>query len=193
MELKKSQTLINLARAFAGECQAGARYQFLSKQAEKEGYCYLADVFKTIAKNEMAHAEQWFNFITDGKSKKIPSVEICAGYPYKTGSFLETVLGASESEEDEVGIYTEFAMVAEKEGFLQIAHKFRLVAKIENCHHLLNQQIYEKLKAGTLYQSTKAIKWKCGKCGHEATGKKPWEICPVCGEKIGMVEVQFNS
>ena len=38
-----SKTYKNLARGFAGECQAGARYQFLSKQCLKEGYNFLSN------------------------------------------------------------------------------------------------------------------------------------------------------
>ena len=32
VKFEKSEAYKNLARGFAGECQAGARYQFLSKQ-----------------------------------------------------------------------------------------------------------------------------------------------------------------
>ena len=68
MELKKSQTIKNMARAFAGECQAGARYQFLRKQATQK-QPYLAGVLKLLATNEMAHAKVLFDKIV-GCSKK---------------------------------------------------------------------------------------------------------------------------
>ena len=38
MELKNSETIINLARSFAGEAQAGLRYQFLATLLENQGY-----------------------------------------------------------------------------------------------------------------------------------------------------------
>ena len=38
MEFDKTQTFRNLARSFAGESQAGLRYQFISKLALKQGY-----------------------------------------------------------------------------------------------------------------------------------------------------------
>ena len=57
VEFEKSQTKRNLARAFAGECQDGARYQFLAQQAKADGENYMMDLLKMLAKNEMAHAK----------------------------------------------------------------------------------------------------------------------------------------
>ena len=70
-DFDNSQTKINLARAFAGECQDGARYQFLAKLAMDEGYAYLQSIFKTHAKNEMAHAQRFFNLLADNSSTKL--------------------------------------------------------------------------------------------------------------------------
>ena len=36
MEFEKTETFKNLARSFAGECQAGMRYQMIAKLAMKE-------------------------------------------------------------------------------------------------------------------------------------------------------------
>ena len=43
MQFQKSRTFTNLARAFAGECQAGMRYQLAAKLAVAEEYPVLAD------------------------------------------------------------------------------------------------------------------------------------------------------
>ena len=37
MEFTKTQTFLNLARSFAGESQAGMRYQLIAKQAKGQG------------------------------------------------------------------------------------------------------------------------------------------------------------
>ena len=42
MDFQKSITKENLARSFAAECQEGARYQFLAKKAQQEGYQYMS-------------------------------------------------------------------------------------------------------------------------------------------------------
>ena len=36
VDFLQSKTRTNLARAFSGECQDGARYQFMAKQAEEQ-------------------------------------------------------------------------------------------------------------------------------------------------------------
>ena len=63
VEFNKSKTKENLARLFAGECQDGARYQFIAQQANTDNYSYLMDVMKILAKNEMAHAKIFYDLI----------------------------------------------------------------------------------------------------------------------------------
>ena len=58
MQFEKTQTFKNLARSFAGESQAGMRYQLIAKQAMQEGYKTLADEIRTIAKNETRSEER---------------------------------------------------------------------------------------------------------------------------------------
>ena len=50
MDFQKSKTKENLARAFAGECQDGAFYQFIIKDCKKD-FKYLSNLLKGIAKN----------------------------------------------------------------------------------------------------------------------------------------------
>ena len=61
MDFQQSKTKENLARSFASECMEGARYQFLAKMAQQQGYEYLSNLVRTIAHNEMAHAQQFLN------------------------------------------------------------------------------------------------------------------------------------
>ena len=49
MQFEKTQTFKNLARSFAGESQAGMRYQLIAKQAMQEGYKSLAIVLISSA------------------------------------------------------------------------------------------------------------------------------------------------
>ena len=50
MELKNSKTAKNLMRAFAGECQARARYELAAAQAKKQQLFVIADLFTFTAK-----------------------------------------------------------------------------------------------------------------------------------------------
>lgn len=46
MQFENTETFKNLARSFAGECQAGMRYQMIAKLAMKEDMKTLADAVR---------------------------------------------------------------------------------------------------------------------------------------------------
>ena len=55
--LKNSKTYENLARAFAGECQAHVRYMFIEYGARNEGYVALSEIIdKWFTKNSITRA-----------------------------------------------------------------------------------------------------------------------------------------
>ena len=89
IKFSDSKTKVNLARAFAGECQDGARYQFLAKQALDEGYYYMQMIFKTHAKNEMAHAKRFYDLINEYSDEKLNNIDLTGGYPFTSGTLLE--------------------------------------------------------------------------------------------------------
>ena len=189
----KSQTKQNLARVFAGECQDGAKYQFLATTAEQEGYAYLKTIFKTHAKNEMAHAKKFYHLLNDNCSCKQKNIEICAGYAFGEGSLLEMMkdtIGVETSQSENV--YPEFAKIADEEGYPDIAKSFRFAGTVENCHRLMLEQLYDKLKNNTLYTSPDPIKWKCSNCGFEHTDTEAWDMCPSCDMPQGYVEVPID-
>ena len=194
VEFEKSQTLINLARSFAGECQDGARYQFIAQQAEQEGYNYLQTLLKTLAKNEMAHAKAFYDLITQNCKDKKHNINIEGGYPFECGNLQENLHDSIQTEVSQSNnVYPSFAQVARDEGFEEIAHQFDLVATVENCHHLLLTQILEKMKNKQLYKSVDARKWKCSKCGFEHTSKQAWDSCPSCKMPQGYVEIPIDT
>ena len=74
MEFDKTQTFGNLARSFAGESQAGLRYQFIAQLAMKQGYKTLSDEIKYIARNETAHAKIIFDTIIEKNATRSKTV-----------------------------------------------------------------------------------------------------------------------
>ena len=60
MQFDQTKTYTNLARSFAGESQAGMRYQLIARQATAQGYIALANTVKVLAKNETVHARRFF-------------------------------------------------------------------------------------------------------------------------------------
>ena len=87
MEFSKTETYKNLARSFAGECQAGMRYQMIAKLAMQENLKTLADAVRSIAKNETLHATQFFKQMIQ-KAGSCDNVEFDAGYPFHTGTLV---------------------------------------------------------------------------------------------------------
>lgn len=181
MNFDDSQTKINLARAFSAECQDGARYQFISQKAVSEGKQNVSTFFKSLAKNEMAHAKTFWTLMSQHLSKPQRNIEIKAGYPFEDGSLIEMIKSASSTEKSENStIYPSFAKIAEDEGFKDVAEKFKLVALVEGNHFLQIEALYNKLKSDCLYENGTPYEWKCDNCGHTHTDKKAFETCPLC-------------
>ncbi len=191
MDFTKTQTFHNLARAFAGECQAGMRYQLTVKMAMKQGYEVLADTIRTIAKNETNHAKVFFEALLQNAGSQ-DNVRIEASYPFHAGTLDENLRFAAIDEQDEAeNLYPSFAKIAEEEGFGQLALKFRQVAKVEENHRIIFQYLYEAFKDGSLYQADRPMLWICGECGYMHTAKEAWNICPLCGASQGEVELHL--
>ena len=194
MDFLQSETLKNLARAYAGECQAGARYQFLAQKAMEEGYQQVQVLVKTIAKEEMAHAKVYWDKIAEKTGGKNDNIDVSGGYPFKSGSFEDMLKAARDAERSEnTSVYPAFAKIAEDEGFMDIAEVFKKVAVVENCHYLLLDQLYNMLTTKTMYKQDKEYKWKCSQCGYENEGKTPWKICPLCGLEQGYVQIPVQK
>ncbi len=192
MNFEESQTKTNLARAFAGECQGGARYQFIAQKAMQADKKNIQMLFKYLAKNEMAHAKIFWDLIAKHSSQPQKNIEIKAGYPFEDGELLELIKSASNNEKSEnTSIYPTFSKIAEDEGFKDIAEKFKLVALVENDHFMLLDELYNKLKDKCLYKSGVDIEWKCGLCGHTHTAKQAFETCPLCEKTKDHVDLNF--
>jgi len=182
MDFEKSQTKINLARSFAGECQAGARYQFIAQKAMEDGKINIQDIMKTLAKQEMAHAKVYWDLISKNSKEIQKNIEIKAGYPFEDTDLMQMIKYASNNEKSEnTTIYPSFSKVAEDEGFKEIAEKFKFVALVEHDHFLILDELYNKLKSKSLFNSSIPYEWKCSKCGYTHYGKEGFEICPLCG------------
>ena len=192
-DFDNSKTKVNLARAFAGECQDGAKYQFLAKLAMDEGYAYLQSIFKTHAKNEMAHAQKFYNLLVENSNTNQKNVDMAGGYSFSKGTLLETIKDTIDTESSQSeNVYPDFARVAKDEGYPEIEKAFLFAGSVENCHRLMLEQICEQLEKEKLYKSKNAIKWKCSNCGFEHTAKSAWDICPSCDMPQGYVEIHID-
>ena len=64
-DLKNSETLKNLMRAFAGESQARNRYTFAAGIAKQEKLPVIEALFQFTADQEKAHAELFYDYMKE--------------------------------------------------------------------------------------------------------------------------------
>ncbi|MBP5242843.1 MAG: rubrerythrin family protein [Clostridia bacterium] len=190
MQFNETRTYSNLARSFAGESQAGMRYQLTAQTAMQQGYKTLADTVRTIAKNETNHAKIFFDYMIK-YAGSADNVDVNAGYPFHAGDLVENLRLAALDENAEVNLYPEFAKIAREEGYEDIATSFEQIAKIEDHHNIIFNYLHEALKNGTLYKNESPMLWICSECGHMHTANEAWDICPVCKQSQGYVELHI--
>ncbi len=194
INFEDSQTIVNLAKTFAGECQDGARYQFIATLAETEGYAYIQQLLKKLAKNEMAHAQMVYKAIVTHSTRQVHNISLDAGYPFVWGNLLQNLEHSMSVEDSEGrGIYPGYATVARDEGYADIGDLFDMISQVEVCHNKLLKQIIDKMKKKTLYKCATPRKWKCDTCGYEATQKCAWKECPLCGKGQGYVQIPIDT
>lgn len=176
-QLKGSETEKNILKAFAGESQARNRYSYFAKVAQKEGYVQIAGIFEETAEQERTHAKRLFKLLEGGE------VEITAAFPAGViGSTLENLKAAAAGEHYEnSSMYPEFAKIAEKEGFNDVAFIFKAIAVAESQHEKRYQALAANIETGRVFKSDKEVSWFCKKCGYVHKGTRAPETCPACG------------
>ena len=171
-----TQTEKNLLAAFAGESQARNKYTYFASKAKKEGYEQIAALFLKTADNEKEHAKLWF--------KELDGI----------GNTAVNLSAAADGENYEwTDMYKEFAETAEKEGFPELAEKFRGVAAIEKAHEERYRALLKNVEAQKVFEKSEVKVWECRNCGHIVVGTKAPEICPVCAHPQSYFEVREEN
>lgn len=177
-------TIENLMKAFIGESQARNRYTFYAKIAKKEGFEQIAGIFLVTAENEKEHASNLFKLINELKKKsqeKLDEIKVEAVAPTVLSGTAENLKAAIAGENYEhTKMYPEFADVAEKEGFPDIAARLRAIAKAEEHHEGRYKKLLKEVEDGTFFKKEKDVWWVCRECGYVHFGKEPPEECPSC-------------
>jgi rubrerythrin len=174
--IKGSQTEKNLLAAFAGESQARNRYTYFASAARKEGYEQIANLFLETAENEKEHAKIFFKHLEGGE------VEIMAGYPAGViGDTKKNLEAAAAGEKMEwTTIYKNFAGIAKKEGYPEVARSFEQVAKVEQFHESRYRKLIKNVTNGEVFKKKKKVKWHCINCGYVIESAEPPKNCPAC-------------
>lgn len=174
--LKGTQTEKNILTAFAGESQARNRYTYFAKQAKKDGYVHLSNIFEETANQEKEHAKRLFKFLEGGE------VEIQASFPAgKIGTTMENLHEAANGEKYEhETMYPDFAKVALEEGFPEVAAAMEAIAVAEQLHERRYRGFIANIENGTVFKKDKEVIWKCQNCGYTHIGKEALDECPSC-------------
>ena len=171
-----TQTEKNLEAAFAGESQARNKYTYFASKAKKEGFEQIAALFLKTADNEKEHAKMWF--------KELNGI----------GSTAENLCAAADGENYEwTDMYEGFAVTAEKEGFPELAAKFRMVAAIEKHHEERYRALLKNVEMQQVFEKSEVKVWECRNCGHIIVGTKAPEVCPVCAHPQSYFEINAEN
>ena len=171
-----TETEKNLQTAFAGESQARNKYTYFASVAKKEGYEQISALFEKTANNEKEHAKMWF--------KELNGI----------GNTAENLNSAAEGENYEwTDMYAGFAETAEKEGFHELAAKFRMVAEIEKHHEDRYRALLKNVETKQVFEKSEVKVWECRNCGHIVVGTKAPDICPVCAHPQSYFEINAKN
>lgn len=176
MTLKGTQTEKNVMTAFAGESAARNRYTYWASQAKKDGFEQISAIFQETADQEKEHAKRLFKFLEGGDCAF--TVTLPAG---TIASTLENLIHAAEGEEHEYQhMYPEYAEIAKKEGFPEIAGAMLAIAKAEKFHGDRYRKLAANIENGNVFNGAAGTVWRCRNCGYTHVGEKALEKCPAC-------------
>ena len=171
-----TQTEKNLQEAFAGESQARNKYTYFASVAKKEGYEQISALFLKTADNEKEHAKMWF--------KELAGI----------GDTAANLAAAADGENYEwTDMYEGFAVTAEKEGFPELAAKFRMVGAIEKHHEERYRALLKNVEMAEVFAKSEVKVWECRNCGHIVVGTKAPEVCPTCAHPQSYFEINAEN
>ena len=162
--LKGTETEKNLYKTLAIESRTNNIYIMFAEMARKEGYLWIAEIFETIAGNELAHSR--------------------AAYKKYLGKIKETEdnLKFSINREDNVAeLYKEFEKTALAEGLNEVAKFYKELSEVEESHVEIYTDIINRIENGGIFYSQQSIGWVCMNCGYIHEGRTAPKECPCCG------------
>lgn len=188
--LRGTQTEVNLMTAFATESQARNRYTYYASKAKEEGYVQIQEIFQKTADQEKEHAKRLYRFM-DGPGE----VEITASFPMgPEQDTLQNLKEAAAGEHHEnTEMYPQFADIAEKEGFKEIADTMRNIAVAEKFHEKRYLGLAKNVEEGTVFKKSEKVTWYCSHCGYTCESKEAPKKCPSCAHPQEYFEIACEN
>jgi rubrerythrin len=185
------ETLINITKAYIGESQAGNRYTFYAKIAQKEGYEQIAEVFLLTAEQEKAHAKRLFEHIQELKENN-EEIKVEASAPTIYGTTIENLKAAIAGENYETTeMYPSFSRKAIEEGYEELGKRLAAIALAEKNHKERYEKLLMNLEEGTTFKKNEDTWWVCRECGYVHFGKEAPEKCPSCDHPQAYYQVKL--
>ena len=172
-----TQTEKNLEAAFAGESMARNKYTYFASKAKKDGFEQIAALFLKTADNEKEHAKMWYKELHNGVN----------------GTAWNLADAAAGENYEWTDMYAGFAETAEKEGFPELAAKFRLVAAIEKHHEERYRALLKNVETAAVFAKSEVKVWECRNCGHIIVGTEAPDVCPTCDHPKAYFEVHAEN
>lgn len=182
---KTQQCLIN---AFAGESQARNRYTYFASVAKKEGLEQIYAIFLETADNEREHAKLFYNHLGLG------SAVVNGQYPFFLGDTFDNLIFAASGEHEEwTDLYHNSAIIAEEEGFLNVAHTFKNVLEVEKHHEARYLALAKNIETNLVFKKDFEITWLCRNCGRTVKNIIAPLKCPTCLHAQAYFEVLCDN
>ena len=169
---KTEQCLIN---SFAGESQARNRYTYFASIAKKAVYEQIAAIFLETADNEKEHAKLFYKHLGSGIAK------VDAAYPFQLGNTFENLKHAAMGEHDEwSNLYLNASIIADEEGFPEVAQTFRNVCAVEKHHEARYLALAKNIESNLVFKKLDQVNWMCRNCGYVSKSQEAPILCPTC-------------
>ncbi len=184
IDFEKSETHVNLLRAFAGESQARNRYTFAASMAKKKNLQVIEGVFTFTANQERAHAKVFYNYLS---SLSGANIKIDGTYPIDIYPDMLSHLRAAQHNEYQEWEhdYAAFAKIAYEEGFPEIGKTFEMIADVEKTHGDRFGRYADLLENDGLFHEDGETKWMCLNCGQIINATMAPAVCPICKHPQG--------
>ena len=159
----------------------------------------LQDLAYDVASGEV-EAPDWDIFFAHTVSDFYQRTGYHIGFNGRSSGYL--VLYEAEANEDgtyslypgrSIDMYEDFAKTAEKEGFKELAAKFRMVGAIEKHHEERYRALLKNVETAAVFEKSEVKVWECRNCGHIVVGTKAPAVCPVCAHPQSYFELSAEN
>ncbi|NQS90015.1 rubrerythrin family protein, partial [Patescibacteria group bacterium] len=134
------------------------------------------------------------NELKKRSNEDLNEIKVESAAPTILGNTVDNLKVAIAGENYEyTQMYPEFADIAEKEGFLEIAQRLRAIAKAEQHHEGRYKKLLKEVEGNTVFRKDKKVYWVCRKCGYVHEGERPPEKCPSCAHPKNYFEIKCEE